>query len=73
LVYLGVDGKLGAVFIFGDHLREKILPTVQELKERGYRLVLVSGDGIQTTPLIVYKIKRKNILKLLQECLEFKH
>jgi P-type E1-E2 ATPase len=54
---LGVDGKLGAVFIFGDHLREKILPTVQELKERGYRLVLVSGDGIQTTRTIGDKIK----------------
>jgi P-type E1-E2 ATPase len=59
LVYLGVDGKLGAVFIFGDHLREKILPTVQELKERGYRLVLVSGDGIQTTRTIGDKIKIK--------------
>jgi len=57
LVYLGVDGKLGAVFIFGDRLREKILPTVQELKERGYRLVLVSGDGIQITRTIGDKIK----------------
>jgi len=56
---LGVDGKLCAVFTFGDRLREKILPTIQKLKERGYRLVLVSGDGIPITRTIGNKIKIK--------------
>ena len=59
LVFLGVDGKLCAAFTFGDRLREKILPTIQKLKERGYRLVLVSGDGIPITRTIGNKIKIK--------------
>lgn len=58
-VYLGVDGKLCAVLTFGDRLREKILPTIQKLKERGYRLALVSGDGIPITRTIGNKIKIK--------------
>jgi heavy metal translocating P-type ATPase len=48
-VYLGIDGELAAVFIFGDRLRADAPSTVKKLKDWGYRLALVSGDGDQTT------------------------
>jgi heavy metal translocating P-type ATPase len=48
-VYLGAGGRPAAVFVFGDHLREGIESTVAELQRRGLRLILVSGDGVETT------------------------
>jgi heavy metal translocating P-type ATPase len=48
-VYLGIDGRLVAVFIFGDAVRPDALETVQTLNSRHLRLALVSGDGEQTT------------------------
>jgi heavy metal translocating P-type ATPase len=51
-IYLGVDGKLTAVFIFGDNLRKDAIPTVENLRNWGYRLALVSGDGDRTTKAI---------------------
>jgi heavy metal translocating P-type ATPase len=52
LVYLGIDGQLAAIFVFGDTLRPDALKTVQKLKADGLRLALVSGDGEQTTKAI---------------------
>jgi len=51
-VYLGVDGKPAAVFIFGDILRKDAILTVDNLRNWGYRLALVSGDGDRTTKAI---------------------
>ena len=51
-VYLGIDGKLAAVFIFGDALRAGSLSTIEKLHNLGYRLALVSGDGERTTRAI---------------------
>jgi heavy metal translocating P-type ATPase len=51
-VYLGVDGKLAAAFIFGDALRSGMRSTIKKLSGRGYRLALVSGDGEHTTRAI---------------------
>jgi len=51
-VYLGVDGKLAAVFIFGDALRTGTRSTIEKLHNLGYRLALVSGDGEHTTQAI---------------------
>ena len=51
-VYLGIDGRLAAIFVFGDTVRPDALTTVQNLKTRGLRLALVSGDGEQTTRAI---------------------
>jgi heavy metal translocating P-type ATPase len=56
LVYLGIDGQLAAVFIFGDSLRNDVSTTFEKLKDRGYRLALVSGDGNPTTRAIGDKI-----------------
>ena len=55
-VYLGVDGTLVAVFIFGDALRTGTLSTIENLCNRGYRLALVSGDGQRTTRAIGQQI-----------------
>jgi heavy metal translocating P-type ATPase len=48
-VYLGVHGRLAAVFIFGDAFRENAKSTVANLQSRGFFLALVSGDGDKTT------------------------
>jgi heavy metal translocating P-type ATPase len=55
-VYLGVDGRLAAIFVFGDTVRPDALQTVQKLSTSGFRLALVSGDGEQTTRVIADKI-----------------
>ena len=55
-VYLGIDGRLVAIFVFGDMLRPDALTTVQKLKSNGLYLALVSGDGEQTTRAIGDKI-----------------
>ncbi len=55
-VYLGIDGRLAGIFVFGDTLRPDALTTVQKLKSRGMRLALVSGDGELTTRAIADKI-----------------
>jgi P-type E1-E2 ATPase len=55
-VYLGIDGKLAAIFVFGDTIRPDALTTVQRLNTKGLRLALVSGDGERTTRAIGDKI-----------------
>jgi P-type E1-E2 ATPase len=51
-VYLGAGGKAAAVFVFGDQLREGIDEAVADLQRRGLHLILVSGDGMETTQFI---------------------
>jgi P-type E1-E2 ATPase len=48
-VYLGVDGRLAGVFIFGDALRPAADRTIAWLQATGYRTALVSGDGAAAT------------------------
>jgi P-type E1-E2 ATPase len=55
-VYLGIDGQLAAIFVFGDTVRPDALTTVKRLKAIGLRLALLSGDGEQTTRAIGDKI-----------------
>jgi heavy metal translocating P-type ATPase len=52
IVYLGVEGQLAALFVFGDDLRKDARSTVRRLIEKGYRLSLVSGDGQRTTTAV---------------------
>jgi heavy metal translocating P-type ATPase len=51
-IYLSLAGKLVAVFIFGDRLRTGSIPAVEKLKEWGYHLTLISGDGEKTTEAV---------------------
>jgi P-type E1-E2 ATPase len=55
-VYLGVDGRLVAVFVFGDALRKSASSTIEKLHRWDYQLALVSGDGVATTKTIGQKI-----------------
>jgi len=52
LVYLGAGDRPLAVLVFGDQLREGIEPVVADLQRRGLRVILVSGDGVETTHTI---------------------
>ena len=55
-VYLGAGGRPAAVLVFGDQLREGIEQVVTGLQRRGLRVILVSGDGIETTQAIGRKL-----------------
>jgi heavy metal translocating P-type ATPase len=55
-VYLGIDGQLAAIFVFGDTVRPDVQTTVKRLKTDGLRLALLSGDGELTTRAIGDKI-----------------
>ena len=55
-VYLSAGGRPAAVLIFGDQLREGFETVVAELQRRGLRVILVSGDGTQTTRAIGRKL-----------------
>ncbi len=51
-VYLAADGRPAAVFVFGDELRQGVEAALAALRGRGLRLVLVSGDGTETTRVV---------------------
>ena len=51
-IYLSIADRPAAVFVFGDNIRNGARATVEKLLQRGFRLVLVSGDGIETTRAI---------------------
>jgi heavy metal translocating P-type ATPase len=51
-VYMSYGGRLCAMFIFGDILKTGALKTVEKLREMGYSISLVSGDGHKTTQAI---------------------
>jgi heavy metal translocating P-type ATPase len=48
-VYLSIGDRPVAVFVFGDRIRNGAKTTVEKLRERGFQLALVSGDGDETT------------------------
>jgi heavy metal translocating P-type ATPase len=51
-VYVSAGSRPAAVLVFGDELRQGIEPVVADLQRRGLRLILVSGDGTETTQAI---------------------
>jgi heavy metal translocating P-type ATPase len=51
-VYMSVADRPAAVFVFGDRIRNGARTTVEKLLQQGFRLALVSGDGIETTRAI---------------------
>jgi P-type E1-E2 ATPase len=51
-VYMSCGERLCALFLFGDTLRPGASATVAALRDKGYNLALVSGDGEQTTRTI---------------------
>ena len=55
-VYLGIEGRLAAIFVFGDTLRPDAAATIRKLQARGLHLALVSGDGEQTTRTVAAQV-----------------
>ncbi len=55
-VYMAFDGKLCAIFLFGDKIRQGAFPAVEKLRSFGHRLALVSGDGDATTKAVGKKL-----------------
>jgi len=55
-VYLGIDNRLAAIFIFGDTLRPDARAMIQQLKDRNLHLAMISGDGERTTRTIADRV-----------------
>jgi heavy metal translocating P-type ATPase len=51
-VYMSCGDRLCAVFTFGDTLKDTAANAVETLRDRGFDMALVSGDGSQTTRAI---------------------
>jgi heavy metal translocating P-type ATPase len=51
-VYMSIADRPAAVFVFGDRIRNGARATIEKLHQQGFRLALVSGDGIETTRAI---------------------
>ncbi|MGD8390317.1 MAG: cation-translocating P-type ATPase [Desulfobacterales bacterium] len=48
-VFMGIEDRPAAIFVFGDTIRKGATETIQELHHRGLKTQLVSGDGDETT------------------------
>jgi heavy metal translocating P-type ATPase len=59
-VFMGVGGRLCAIFVFGDKIRKGSSAMIDQLKESGYGIFLVSGDEEKTTRQIAEKIGIEN-------------
>lgn len=78
-IYLGVEGRLIGEFIFGDSIRTSAFPTIQTLRDKGFEIVIVSGDDEQATAAVAKKVEistffssrspedKVDIIKQLQE------
>jgi heavy metal translocating P-type ATPase len=55
-VFMSFGGKPCGVLVFGDRIKRNAFSTINQLRDLGYRLVLVSGDGEITTRAVGEKI-----------------
>jgi heavy metal translocating P-type ATPase len=55
-IYMSVANQPAAIFVFGDKIRNGARATVEKLLQQGFRLALVSGDGIETTRAIAMDV-----------------
>ena len=60
-VYMSVNRKLSAVFVFGDEIKQEASSVVKELQAMGLHLYLLSGDGHEATKAVGQKV-------VIQEC-----
>ena len=56
LVFMSYAGQICSVLIFGDEIRPTSSQAIQRLREAGYRLALISGDGDATTRAIAGEV-----------------
>ncbi len=63
MVYLAIDGRLAAVFVFGDALRGDALDTLLDLRTAGIdRIVMLTGDDAQAASRIGESLPLDRIL-----------
>ena len=55
-IYMSVANQPAAIFVFGDKIRNGARATVEKLLQQGFRLAMVSGDGIETTRAIAMDV-----------------
>jgi len=55
-VFMGFGGRLCAIFVFGDEIREGASVTMRALEAMGYKTFLISGDDEKTTKEVAAKI-----------------
>jgi heavy metal translocating P-type ATPase len=60
-VYLSVNGELGALFVFGDEIRQEAPGVIEALRAMNYRVYLISGDGNEATKAVGQQVE-------IQEC-----
>lgn len=60
-VFLGVDEKVVATLLFGDHLRKSTIKTVKHLIDQNIHIKLVTGDDESTAKQVAFKIGIKEI------------
>lgn len=55
-LYMAIDGKLAAVICIEDPLREEAVSVVRKLKNRGLKVVMMTGDSDRTAKSIAKKL-----------------
>jgi len=56
-VYVTLQGRLAGSLVFGDQIRPSAARLIAALKERGHRLMLISGDGHRVTRLAARQLQ----------------
>jgi Cu+-exporting ATPase len=56
VVYMAVDGSVAAVFAVTDPIKESSSETVRELRRRGYRVAVVTGDGRRAAEAVTRRL-----------------
>ena len=55
-IHMAFDGKTVACFLFGDRIKKGASETIRNLRDRGFRTFLVSGDGKASTKSVAKEI-----------------
>jgi heavy metal translocating P-type ATPase len=56
VAYFGTNGELDGAIAFGDRVRPETAPVISELRERGVRSIIVSGDSRVTTEFVARSV-----------------
>jgi P-type E1-E2 ATPase len=55
-VFMSTEGKLSAVFVYGDEVKKGSSVAIRNLKAAGHRVLLISGDGNDTTRAVAEEV-----------------
>jgi heavy metal translocating P-type ATPase len=56
IAYFGYDGEVFGVMAFGDSIKPRVSAIISDLKNRGIRTVIVSGDSTATTKFVADQV-----------------